>query len=91
MTSDLAREQVYPAGSTAGTVPGARADVVHSPASRLVTESASFKDLETEISRLSKKHAISSAQVRGLIDCFGANEDKLNAAVERLKQSAARK
>ena len=45
------------------------------------------KDLEAEISYLSEKHAISSAEVRGLIDCFGPDEKKLDAAIERRKQS----
>jgi hypothetical protein len=29
---------------------------------------------------------MSSAEIRGLIDCFGTNEKKLDAAVKRLKQ-----
>lgn len=46
------------------------------------------KDLANElIGSLSEKHAISSAEVRGLIDCFGPNEKSLNAAIKRLKQS----
>jgi hypothetical protein len=46
------------------------------------------KDLEAEIiSYLSERHAISSAEVRGLIDCLGPNEKKLDAAIKRLKQS----
>jgi hypothetical protein len=36
---------------------------------------------------LSEKHAISNAEVRGLIDCFGFNEKNLDAAIKRLKQS----
>jgi hypothetical protein len=39
-----------------------------------------------DLGYLSKKHAISSAEIRGLIDCFGTNEKKLDAAVKRLKQ-----
>jgi hypothetical protein len=50
--------------------------------------SATAKDLQAEIiSCLSEKYAISSAEVRGLIDCFGPNEKKLDAAIKRLKQS----
>lgn len=45
------------------------------------------KDLEAVISCLSEKHAISCAEVRGLIDCFGVNQKKLDAAIRRLKQS----
>ena len=45
------------------------------------------KDPESEINYLSEKHAISSAEVRGLIDCFGYNKKKLDAAIKRLKQS----
>ena len=45
------------------------------------------KDLEAEISYLSEKHAISSAEVRGLIDRFGPDEKKLDAAIRRLKKS----
>ena len=46
------------------------------------------KDQATHIvSHLSEKHAISNAEVRGLIDCFGPNEKNLDAAIERLKQS----
>ena len=45
------------------------------------------RDLEAEISYLSEKHAISSAEVCGLIDCFGPDETKLEAAIRRLKQS----
>jgi hypothetical protein len=45
------------------------------------------KDIEARISHLSEKHAISSAEVRGLIDCFGPDERKLDAAIKRLKQS----
>lgn len=46
------------------------------------------KDPEAHIiSHLSEKHAISSAEVRGLIDCFGPDEKKLDAAIERRKQS----
>jgi hypothetical protein len=43
-------------------------------------------DPESEIKYLSEKHAISSAEVRGLIDCFGHNKKKLDAAIKRLKQ-----
>jgi hypothetical protein len=39
-----------------------------------------------EISNLSEKHGISSAEVQGLIDCFGTNERNLDVAVKRLKQ-----
>jgi hypothetical protein len=47
----------------------------------------SAKDQATHIvSYLSEKHAISSAEVRGLIDCFGLNEKNLDAAIKRLKQ-----
>jgi hypothetical protein len=46
------------------------------------------RDLEAEmIGSLSEKHAISSAEIRGLIDCFGPDEKKLDAAIRRLKQS----
>jgi hypothetical protein len=46
------------------------------------------KDIATDIvSYLSEKHAISSAEVRGLIDCFGPNKNNLDAAIKRLKQS----
>ena len=46
------------------------------------------KDLQADIiSYLSEKHAISSAEVRGLIDCFGPDDKKLDAAIKRLKQS----
>jgi hypothetical protein len=48
------------------------------------------KDLEASIRYLSEKHAISSAEIRGLIDCFGLDENKLDAAVGRLKQSRER-
>jgi hypothetical protein len=44
------------------------------------------KGIEAEISHLSKKHGISCAEVRGLIDCFGTNEKNLDAAIKRLKQ-----
>jgi hypothetical protein len=39
------------------------------------------------ISSLSEKHGISSAEIRGLIDSFGPDEKKLDAAIGRLKQS----
>jgi hypothetical protein len=46
------------------------------------------EDLQADIiSYLSEKHAISSAEVRGLIDCFGPDDKKLDAAIKRLKQS----
>jgi hypothetical protein len=45
------------------------------------------KDQRDEISYLSEKYGISSAEVRGLIDCFGTNEKMLDAAVKRLKKS----
>jgi hypothetical protein len=45
------------------------------------------KNLEAAISYLCEKYAISSAEVTGLIDCFGTDEKKLEAAVKRLKQS----
>ena len=44
------------------------------------------KGIEAEISHLSKKHGISCAEVRGLIDCFGTDEKNLNAAIKRIKQ-----
>ena len=45
------------------------------------------QDLQIAISHLSKKHAISCAEVRGLIDCFGSDEKKIDAAVRRLKRT----
>ena len=45
------------------------------------------KDQRDEISYLSEKYGISSAEVRGLIDRFGTNEKMLDAAVMRLKAS----
>jgi hypothetical protein len=45
-------------------------------------------DVEVElINCLSEKHAISCAEIRGLMDCFGPDEQKLNAAIKRLQQS----
>jgi hypothetical protein len=50
--------------------------------------SLAARDLEAEIiSFLSEKHAISSAEIRGLVDCFGPDEKKLDAAIKRRKQS----
>ena len=50
--------------------------------------SATAKDLQAEIiSYLSEKHAVSGAEVRGLIDCFGPDERKLDVAIKRLKQT----
>jgi hypothetical protein len=45
------------------------------------------KDLEGAIGDLSKKHAISCAEVRGLIDRLGSDEKKIDAAVRRLKRT----
>jgi hypothetical protein len=44
------------------------------------------KDVDAGIRYLSKKYGISGAEVRGLVDCFGINERKLDAAVKRLKK-----
>jgi hypothetical protein len=54
-------------------------------------EPKAAKGQRDEISCLSEKYGISSAEVRGLIDCFGSNEKKLDAAVKRLKQDGDRK
>jgi hypothetical protein len=45
-------------------------------------------DVEAElINYLSEKHAISGAEIRGMIDCFGFDQKKLDAAIKRLKRS----
>jgi hypothetical protein len=45
------------------------------------------KDQGMRLAILSEKYGISSAEVGGLIDCFGTNEKMLDAAVARLKAS----
>jgi hypothetical protein len=44
------------------------------------------KGLDAGIRYFTKKYGISGAEVRGLVDRFGINEKKLDAAIKRLKK-----